>query len=195
MVRVTGSTGDTRSRIQAVALELFTEQGYEKTSLREIAERLGVTKAALYYHFKSKDDIVESFVADRLDRLDRLIEWAAEQPADATGRRATLRRYSAEFFGDGGRSVMQFFEQNRTVVKHHPAGQMMRDRMLRVAELLSRADPSPAGQLRAMLALFAVHGSLFALRGEISGEERQALALDVANELLDRIGETPAGSG
>ena len=45
---------DTRSRVQEVALELFAEQGYEKTSLREIAERLGVTKAALYYHFKSK---------------------------------------------------------------------------------------------------------------------------------------------
>ena len=45
----------TRERIKQVALELFTEQGYEGTSLREIAERLGVTKAALYYHFKSKD--------------------------------------------------------------------------------------------------------------------------------------------
>src|SRR5262249_20860254 len=43
---------DTRARIQQVALELFAEQGYEKTSLREIAERLDVTKAALYYHFK-----------------------------------------------------------------------------------------------------------------------------------------------
>ena len=43
---------DTRARIQRVALELFAEQGYDKTSLREIAERLDVTKAALYYHFK-----------------------------------------------------------------------------------------------------------------------------------------------
>ncbi|MEN3613971.1 TetR/AcrR family transcriptional regulator [Plantactinospora sp. ZYX-F-223] len=188
---MTGSTGDTRSRIQAVALELFTEQGYEKTSLREIAERLGVTKAALYYHFKSKDDIVDSFVSDRVERLDRLIEWAAEQPVDAVGRRTTLRRYCEEFFGDDGRNVMQFFEQNRTVVKHHPAGQMMRDRMLRIAELLARADPSPAGQLRATLALFSVHGSLFALRGEISSRERQELALEIANELLDRIGENP----
>lgn len=74
------STGGTRERIQAVALELFTEQGYEKTSLREIAERLGVTKAALYYHFKSKDEIVNSFVDDRLRRMDELIEWARASP-------------------------------------------------------------------------------------------------------------------
>jgi AcrR family transcriptional regulator len=47
-----------REQILDVALELFTEQGYDKTSLREIAERLGVTKAALYYHFEKKEDIL-----------------------------------------------------------------------------------------------------------------------------------------
>src|ERR1700728_2627182 len=49
---------DTRERILDVALDLFIEKGYDKTSLREIAEQLGVTKAALYYHFKSKQDIL-----------------------------------------------------------------------------------------------------------------------------------------
>ena len=49
---------DTRQRILDVALDLFTEQGYDGTSLRQIAERLGVTKAAIYYHFESKEDIL-----------------------------------------------------------------------------------------------------------------------------------------
>ena len=48
----------TRERILDVALDLFTEKGFDGTSLREIAEQLGVTKAALYYHFASKDDIL-----------------------------------------------------------------------------------------------------------------------------------------
>jgi len=48
----------TRERILDIALELFTEQGYEKTSLRQIAERLGFSKAAIYYHFASKEDIL-----------------------------------------------------------------------------------------------------------------------------------------
>jgi len=47
-----------RERILDVALELFNENGYDATSLREIAERLGVTKAAIYYHFQSKADIL-----------------------------------------------------------------------------------------------------------------------------------------
>ena len=49
---------DTRQRILDVALDLFIAQGFDGTSLREIAEKLGVTKAALYYHFASKDDIL-----------------------------------------------------------------------------------------------------------------------------------------
>jgi AcrR family transcriptional regulator len=53
-----GVSGETRERILDVALELFNEQGYDKTSLREIAERLDVTKAALYYHFERKEDIL-----------------------------------------------------------------------------------------------------------------------------------------
>jgi AcrR family transcriptional regulator len=48
----------TRERILDVALDLFIAKGYDKTSLREIAEQLGVTKAALYYHFASKGDIL-----------------------------------------------------------------------------------------------------------------------------------------
>jgi AcrR family transcriptional regulator len=48
----------TRERILNVALDLFIEKGFDKTSLREIAEQLGVTKAALYYHFASKEDIL-----------------------------------------------------------------------------------------------------------------------------------------
>jgi AcrR family transcriptional regulator len=76
---------ETRERILEVARELFTEQGYDGTSLREIADRLGFTKAALYYHFQSKDQIMlallapaQSLVADLLGRLERakgLEEW------------------------------------------------------------------------------------------------------------------------
>ena len=90
--------GDTRERIQAIALELFAEQGYEKTSLREIAERLGVTKAALYYHFKSKEDIVRSFT----EELDAARRVAAGRYPILMGLHA-LNRYklSATYFALG----------------------------------------------------------------------------------------------
>jgi AcrR family transcriptional regulator len=48
----------TRERILDVALDLFTANGYDKTSLREVADELGLTKAAVYYHFEKKEDIL-----------------------------------------------------------------------------------------------------------------------------------------
>lgn len=76
--------GETRGQILDVALELFNEQGYDKTSLREIAERLGVTKAALYYHFERKEEILlelhlrlHALGNDLLDQLDALGDDAA----------------------------------------------------------------------------------------------------------------------
>ncbi|MEV1142375.1 helix-turn-helix domain-containing protein [Micromonospora sp. NPDC049799] len=188
------STGGTRDRIKAVALELFTEQGYEATSLREIAERLNVTKAALYYHFKSKDEIVTSFVEDRLDRMDALITWARSQPATLDTRREVIGRYADSMFDSEQPSVMRFFEQNQTALKSLAAGRVMRDRMLQLADVLSRGDESPAAQLRAALAIFAVHSSWFAVRTPgITDPERRRIALEVADELLAAIGATATG--
>ncbi|MCO1598492.1 TetR/AcrR family transcriptional regulator [Micromonospora sp. RHAY321] len=186
------STGGTRERIKAVALELFTEQGYEKTSLREIAERLNVTKAALYYHFKSKDDIVASFVEDRLERMDALTAWAESQPASLATRRALISRYADTMFAGDQPSVMRFFEQNQTVLKSLASGQQMRGRMMQLANALCRGDDSPSAQLRAVLSLFAVHSSWFAVRApDITDADRRRIALEVADELLAAIGAQP----
>ena len=57
-----------------MATELFSEQGYDATSLRQLADRLGFTKAALYYHFQSKDEILEALVDPVLEMLDDLVE-------------------------------------------------------------------------------------------------------------------------
>jgi len=66
-----------RERIVDVALDLFARQGYQGTSLRHIAERLGVSKAAVYHHFHAKDDIARTVVGRALDVLteasDRLV--------------------------------------------------------------------------------------------------------------------------
>jgi AcrR family transcriptional regulator len=64
----------TRSRILEIATELFTEQGYDATSLRQIAEQLGFSKAALYYHFKSKDEILLALVQPALELQKKLVE-------------------------------------------------------------------------------------------------------------------------
>ena len=61
--------GTTKECILETALELFAEKGYLGTSMRDIAQRLGITKGALYKHYASKQDILDSIV-ERMNALD-----------------------------------------------------------------------------------------------------------------------------
>ena len=54
---------DTKERILQTALRLFAEDGYEAVSVSTIAGELGMTKGALYKHYKNKQDIFDSIVA------------------------------------------------------------------------------------------------------------------------------------
>ena len=60
---------DTREKILMTALQLFSKDGYEAVSVRTIAEEIGMTKGALYRHYKNKRDIFDSIV-ERMIRID-----------------------------------------------------------------------------------------------------------------------------
>lgn len=70
---------NTRSRLLATALKLFSEHGVGATSLQMIADELGVTKAAVYYHFKTKDEITEAVAAPALQEFNHTLDEAAAQ--------------------------------------------------------------------------------------------------------------------
>ena len=61
--------GDTKERIVETALELFAEKGYLGTSMNDIAKQLGFTKAALYKHYTSKQEILNRIV-ERMNEMD-----------------------------------------------------------------------------------------------------------------------------
>ena len=61
--------GDTKERILKIALELFAEKGYLGTSMSDIANRLGITKGALYKHYTGKQEILDSIV-ERMNQMD-----------------------------------------------------------------------------------------------------------------------------
>jgi AcrR family transcriptional regulator len=70
------ATDSTRERILSEALCRFSLQGFAATSTREIADALGLTKAALYYHFATKDDILAALVSTALDQLRQILDGA-----------------------------------------------------------------------------------------------------------------------
>ncbi|MGR4884282.1 TetR/AcrR family transcriptional regulator [Streptomyces sp. LARHCF249] len=178
-----GRRGDTRQRIQDVALELFVEQGYEKTSLREIAERLEVTKAALYYHFKTKEDIIVSVFQDLTRPIDELIAWAREQPPTLETKREVLRRYS-ESMGAGA-SLFRFMQENQATMRELTIGETVKDWMSQLVELLRTQDGPLTDQVRCLSALFTLQaGMMYLQHVEGDPEQTRLAALASATDLI-----------
>ncbi|GHF06984.1 TetR family transcriptional regulator [Streptomyces spiralis] len=175
--------GNTRQRIQDVALELFAEQGYEKTSLREIAERLDVTKAALYYHFKTKEEIIVSLFEDLTQPIQDLIEWGRQQPHTLETKREIIRRYSDAL--DGAAPLFRFMQENQATVRELRIGDTFKSRMTGLRDIIIDPESSLTDQVRCISALFTLHAGMFVMQDmESDPEERRKAVLEVAIDLV-----------
>lgn len=183
--------GNTRARIQTVALELFVEQGYDKTSLREIAERLGVTKAALYYHFRTKDEIVASAVEDLLAEIDAIIEWGRSQPGTAETRLEILRRYAEAT--RRWKICIRFFHHNPQT--EAALNVRFKQRIGDLHGLLVDSHSPLLQRLRAFTAIVGIHISLIAFAdGDFSDQQLHNAALTLAAEMVTRPESPPVTS-
>lgn len=177
---VTGETepaGDTRGRIQAVALELFTTQGFEKTSLREIAERLGVTKAALYYHFPSKRDLIRSLIEPMMDDVDALLEDA--KAADPVNPRRLFESLFDMLYRH--RAVVQALMTDASGFAHLDLERRAVRWFEEVQNALVGKDAEPPERIRAVVA-FAGLSDAAALSSQLglSADEARSPAVDAA---------------
>jgi AcrR family transcriptional regulator len=82
---------DTKERIQDVARDLFARQGVQRTSLQDIADELGITKPALYYHFASREELVRSILVPMIDEGERFV--ADQENGGNTDARELLGGY------------------------------------------------------------------------------------------------------
>ncbi len=172
----------TKRRAQQAALELFSRNGYDSTSMREIAAELGVTKAALYYHFAGKEDIVHSLVEDYLLSVDGLITWAEQtKPTPAE----VLQRWADVVRTDGLR-LIRFIQTNQRIMRDlKPDGGSMRERLEKLAEALSPDDDSAEAQVRARLAMMSVQGAgAFSSSVNATEDEIFDIGVRIAKEIL-----------
>lgn len=78
--------------IDTAVLE-FIEKGYESTSMESIAKRANLSKGGLYYHFKSKDEILIEANNRFMQPIEKLIETALLNPSPVAGLKAYIRAY------------------------------------------------------------------------------------------------------
>jgi AcrR family transcriptional regulator len=146
------------SRIADLALQRFRRGGFAGTSIADLAGILGVSKAAVYYHYRSKDTLLHRLVDPLLDAIDACIdEHSTPTPAGPVGSpaaRQLLADYLAVLIAH--QEVVALVATDVAVLNHHTIGPRIRAQDQRLRTLLVAPDASPAATLRAEAALGAI---------------------------------------
>lgn len=174
----------TRSQVLATALELFTTQGYEGTSLRQIAERLGMTKAAVYYHFPAKEHLVLELTRPFIDGVAELLSRARDdrRQKDPRQRRIQLLDGYLDLLL-AQHHVVNLLARDPGTQLHPDIGQRARVLISALETELVGADGGDDDRVRvscALAALAAVANMPVAL-----AESSRQVVLDAATAALD----------
>lgn len=143
----------TREQILETALELFTTQGYDATSLREIADRLGLTKAAVYYHFPAKELLLLELTRPFLDGLSRMVtDLRSGEPADPESVLAAYLDLFIEHI-----EMVGLLGREPATLYHPDIGQRVRSLVTAIQQHLAGPDPSASRSVRTACAMGVVH--------------------------------------
>ena len=137
--------GTARERLLAAALDLFAEHGVSGTSLQMIADRLGVTKAAVYHQFQTKDEIVLAVIDPALERLGPIADHAEAQRGQIA-RRDTVLAGIVDLVVDERKvsTTLSFDPVVMRLVRAHPALRSLQ----RIRRLLGGTAPDPGSRVR-----------------------------------------------
>ncbi|NKY58581.1 TetR/AcrR family transcriptional regulator [Nocardia flavorosea] len=178
---------ETRDRIQAAALELFATHGIRETSLRQIAERLGITKPALYYHFASREDLLRSLVQPLVDEVDAVIaeDEARHGGDEQVNARELLTRYFDVSYKH--RDVTALLLRDIAPLGELGFLQNVVDWRRRLTTLLVGPDAGVADRARAIVALGGL-GDCLILLADVPVDELRTAAVDAACAALGDVG-------
>jgi AcrR family transcriptional regulator len=144
-------------RIAHLALARFRVGGFVGTSIADLAGALGVSKAAIYYHYRSKDALLHRLIDPLLDAIDTCIQ-DHNQPTRTA--RPLLSAYLAVLIAH--REVVPLVATDVAVLNHPKIGPRLRAQNQQLRTLLVAPDTSVAARLRAEAALGAIWRPLVA---------------------------------
>ncbi|CAI7973460.1 MULTISPECIES: TetR/AcrR family transcriptional regulator [unclassified Parafrankia] len=149
--------GAGRERLRATALELFTERGVSATSLQMIADAMGVTKAAVYHHYKSKDEIVLAVVRPALEQLMGLVRLAESRRSRAA-QVETMIVGLADLIIANRRlyALLQGDPTCTAILQRYPEFPTLGERLV---ALLAGPDPDPGSVVAAGMLLAGLRGA------------------------------------
>jgi AcrR family transcriptional regulator len=149
-------TPNRREPLLDAALVGFAQRGYAATSVAELAASTGMSKAAVSYHFPSKNDLLHAFVDPLLDALDALAERHPKAPKWPEEMQALLQDYLSTLIEH--RDVAAWVDSDKAVLNHPEIGARLQNNNERMCQAITGSTTHGAvAAVRAM----AVLGSLW----------------------------------
>ncbi len=173
-----------QARILAAAAELFAERGVGGTSLQMIADRVGVTKAAVYHQFPTKDEIVIAVAEAELARLAAVVELAEAEP-DLVRAREVLVEQIVDL-AVAGRGMGNTLLGDPVITRFFAGHRPYRRVMDRLYGLLVPDRSDPDARLTAVMLTAAISGAvLHPLVADLDDEALRSQLLLLARRFLD----------
>jgi AcrR family transcriptional regulator len=183
---------ETRALVRRTALRLFTEQGYEATSLRQIADELGINKASLYYYFDSKEAILQSLFEERGVEAEQLLTWVREQAGRPELLAAAVLRWVDTVTAEKLQGI-RFMNANPLIARtltSKPGGDRIGTSLDQLAAELTTLlpDASPQNVMLLRMAVLSINAAVQAAPATGIGDEAVvAAAQRAARALLGEI--------
>ena len=175
-------TTDTRTRLIEAAIGLFTQHSFAGTSLQMIADELGLTKAAIYHHFRTREQLLAAVIEPMLDELRTVVESAETKRTPHARAEHMLSGYAALAVRNRGLVAVLATDPSVATVLTDRAewGKLI----MRQLALLADVDPGPAGEVKAAMVFAGIAGAAGPTWGNLDDDALREHLVDAGRRIL-----------
>jgi AcrR family transcriptional regulator len=167
---------DTRQRLLDVAVALISQHGFAGTSLQMIADELGFTKAAIYYHFRTRDQLLIALMEPLLQQIRQVVETAESQHTPRTQMDAMVQGFAGVVAKNRSLAAVMVFDPSvHRVLQSQPE---WGDLIARQLTLLMQLESGPMGIVKATAVFTGLAGAATGAPDDI---EERSLIEELAN--------------
>jgi AcrR family transcriptional regulator len=179
----TGWPEPTRRRMLDTAMKLFSQYSFAGTSLQMIADELNLTKAAIYYHFRTREQLLIALMQPMLREIGQVVESAQRRRGARARAEAMLNGYADIVARNRSLTAVTVFDPSvSSVLRNQPEWAALIDRQL---ALLSAAGSAASGQINAAVVMTGLAGAASTANPQLADDALRNELVDVGRRILE----------
>jgi len=172
----------TRHRLIAVAVDLFSRHSYEGTSLQMIADEIGFTKGAIYHHFRTREDLLRAIIDPMLDQLGDIVAGAEARRTASARAEHMLTGYVNHLAANRDVAAVLALDPGvLSVLRENPEWELLIRRQI---ALLAALTPGPAGRVKASVVMAGLAAAVDPRVADIDDDGIRELLVETGRRTL-----------